>query len=309
MFDLLGYKWGSSTGGTASGTISWNADDLLSDLDLDTGVTSSQMIEALRDAFETWENVAAINFVQGGSSADVTLVAKPYSDDILGEAVTGIVTTPGANGATIFNEAVQSTVYFDSSDQTWSPFGDTGSENFFAVAVHEIGHVIGLGHVSDDTQIMHDFLIATDLGSGDIEGAQTLYGTDVGDEPVSSGDAVGGGGGSVGGSDDGGGGGGGGALAILLGLFALIGGLFTGGATAVVALAGRSAGGNSNEQSNNDHDLHHQDDGHNHDGHDHESHVYEYIGLDDEPFLPMIDFKPPALLGEDEDEMEDSFFL
>ena len=38
MFDLLGYKWGSSTGGTASGTISWNADDLLSDLDLDAGV-------------------------------------------------------------------------------------------------------------------------------------------------------------------------------------------------------------------------------------------------------------------------------
>jgi len=98
-------------------------------------------------------------------------------------------------------------IVFD-TEETWAPYG-IGGTDFYAVALHEIGHIIGLGHVDDITEIMNPYISADDLGDGDIDGARYLYGE--GDGSVAA-DAP---------EDDGGGGGGGG----LGGIVALIGGI------------------------------------------------------------------------------------
>lgn len=306
MFELLGYKWGNSAGETPSGTIEWNSDGLMAGLDLAAGVTATQMNNTLDDAFEAWESVASVDFLKVNSGADLNLVAGGLSGTTAGEALTSFNLTPGAAfNPSIYNVAFSSTVTFDSSLRTWSPEGSGTSTDFFSVAVHEIGHVIGLDHVSDVTQIMNDFISADTLGSGDIEGVQTIYGTD-GSSSGGGGSAGGSGdGGASGGGGDDGGGGGGGALGLILGLVALIAGLFTGGAGAAVALAGRVATNDEDEATLENLDHLFSDDAH---SLMHHEHSHSHMIWDEEPPLPMIEFEPTALV-DDEDDMAENFFL
>ncbi len=49
---------------------------------------------------------------------------------------------------------------------------------FYNLVLHEIGHVLGLGHVGTDNIMNPDFdQSSTSLGEGDIEGIQSIYGT------------------------------------------------------------------------------------------------------------------------------------
>ena len=71
---------------------------------------------------------------------------------------------------------------------TWSPFGGVANTvDFFAVAVHEIGDVIGLDQPNEPTQIMNAIIQVDELGLGDIQGAQFVYGTDGADVEVEAG--------------------------------------------------------------------------------------------------------------------------
>ena len=79
---------------------------------------------------------------------------------------------------TPFGEIVSGEIKLDSSVE-WAPFGQTDLD-FYAVALHEIGHVIGLDHVNDLSEIMNSSVAASDLGDGDILGAQVLYGDEEG---------------------------------------------------------------------------------------------------------------------------------
>lgn len=54
-----------------------------------------------------------------------------------------------------------------------------GEQAMRAILVHELGHVLGLAHVDDDTQLMYGGnLVRTDLGDGDLEGLARLGAVD-----------------------------------------------------------------------------------------------------------------------------------
>lgn len=286
MYSLIGTKWGSSTIGTPSGDINWHDD--LTGLPTTSGSDTADLIAALEGAFQAWENAAAISFVDGGAT-DLTVTYSSFSSDS-NSANDGAAATASWSGG---GQPVNARITFN-SDFTWNPVG--GFVNFYGVALHEIGHIIGLGHVPDPSEIMYDVIGPSDtsLGDGDVEGAQYLYGTDAGDVPVTP----------MGGSGGGGGGGGAAGAGLLLGLLALIIGLFSGGAGAAAMMAaGRVASGDDDEaeggtETDPDFDEHYTIDA--------DGAWTHYVYL---PDLPLIDFGEAPRYDDDEDDLQNAFFI
>jgi hypothetical protein len=176
-YSVADMKWGTPTLGTDSGTILW-ASDLSSGLNYDSGLyNAGQFDSALQSAFNAWENVASIDFETTGSfgSADITVDMASLAGATVGRATTSFAVLPGTD------RILESEIDLDSNVE-WSPYGDSfGGLSFYAVALHEIGHAIGMEHVNDTSEIMNPFVEANELGDGDVAGARVLYGSDPGD--------------------------------------------------------------------------------------------------------------------------------
>lgn len=285
MFELLNVKWGEPTFGTPSGTVTWSS-ELGGGLVLNNGATDESIDETLSQALQAWEDVAAVSFVEDTTDPMFTFAAAPIDIEFAGVTVFQ-PDLPGLN-------TTESADVFFNSQYLWSDNGGTGSTDFYAVALHEIGHIIGLDHPEDPSQIMNAVIQTDTLGDGDIRGAQFVYGTDGDDVPLEQ----------VARADDGdsgGGGGGGGGGGLLVGLLALLASVFTGGGALVAMAAGRIAGATVDEDDSaaasadeatavaalqwENAGTHSHDHGHAHG----EEHVHG-VRIEDFALLPGIDF-------------------
>lgn len=174
-FATADLKWGDPTLGTESGTIYWSA-DLSDGLVYDGSLYGTADFEAaLQEAFDTWEMVASVDFERAAdpADADLTIDMAPLAGSTVGVAYYSYFVLPGTD------QIIDASIDMDSLE-SWAPFGETDL-NWYAVALHEIGHTLGLEHVNDTTEIMNPVISTDRLGDGDIAGVRELYGFDATD--------------------------------------------------------------------------------------------------------------------------------
>ncbi len=176
-------KWGDSVPGTPA-SVTWS---LIPD-GTGCGSECSSTISSLASfmpagfkaeierAFNAWESVAGITFTEvtdsgapfdsPGATGDIRIGGHGF-DGTSGILAHGYY--PPANGISAAGD-----IHFDTAE-SWS----IGSNiDIFTVALHEIGHAIGLGHSSNADAVMYAYYggPVSGLHQDDIDGAVYLYG-------------------------------------------------------------------------------------------------------------------------------------
>jgi Ca2+-binding RTX toxin-like protein len=171
-------KWGSPTPGTEGGQVTWSFATLAGAIfDFDDSISEAAYQALVRAAFDAWEAVANIDFVEVSDSLSVDIrLGWDAIDGINGtvaEAAYSYFVNPGYDTFDFVE------IRFDTAE-TWTTnpdYAGLSSVNFFTTALHEIGHALGLGHSSDPNAIMYFATNTTvDLTADDIAGAQAIYG-------------------------------------------------------------------------------------------------------------------------------------
>lgn len=177
-FELADIKWGNPQQGTSGGIVTWsfateNRSGQSSDVNFSTPMPTF-FVQEVRDAFDAWEAVADIDFVEVEDSNDVNIRVGLGTLD--GPGSPGQTNTVGTAFFSFFNDGTfeKAFVVMDVADYT----SDADSSEFFLTTLHEIGHAIGFNHEDDVPSIMSTLInnSITGLTSDDIQGAQTLYG-------------------------------------------------------------------------------------------------------------------------------------
>lgn len=178
-------KWGDTRIGTPGGTVTWSfAEGPGAFYSFDASITLAEYQDAVRAAFDAWSRVADIEFVELADSAasDIRLGWDTLDGpgNVRGETAVGQRTGPG------FID-MSAEISFDIAE-TWYPEKASDAQLLYRVALHEIGHAIGLAHTDDPTSIMHPVVLVSDLSATDITDVQAIYGEAPGFEPFATAD-------------------------------------------------------------------------------------------------------------------------
>ncbi|KAM8977654.1 collagenase 3-like [Pelodytes ibericus] len=132
--------------------------------------------QIISDAFKVWSEVTPLVFIQrrsGASDIMISFGARDHGDFFSFDGPSGILAHAFPPG-----EDIGGDIHFD-EDETWVL--GTGAYNLFTVAVHELGHALGLDHSNDPGALMfplYTYISSKDysLPSDDVLGIQQLYG-------------------------------------------------------------------------------------------------------------------------------------
>lgn len=176
-YELTGAKWGAPALGTSAGPVTYSfVTQIHGDepIPLTAEPFAPEYKAEVREAFAEWSATAGVAFVEVADS--------PASQIRIGwEPTDGGFYGVGDAYWTYEDGRLQRTWIGFDDGETWVA-GGNGPElrnglDFEALALHEIGHAIGLGHYEAAPAIMNSVITADALQPSDVAGARALYGT------------------------------------------------------------------------------------------------------------------------------------
>ena len=122
-------------------------------------ITCSQ--QSIRDAFSEWASVAPLKFIEttNNDRANIKIVITNISQGGLGYPPFSNEPCKELAGLLVIRPNPNSTC-----------------DSYYCLALHEIGHILGLGHVLSNNVMNPDQNYYKNLQQGDIQGIQTIYG-------------------------------------------------------------------------------------------------------------------------------------
>jgi hypothetical protein len=139
-------------------------------------LSSSQTEAAIQQAMAHWAQVVHVTWVQGTNPTAPQTVNIFFATYAHGDGYP--FDGPGGVLAHTFYpappnpEPIAGDMHFNDSE-SWHIGANI---DVFSVALHELGHSLGLGHSDDPSDVMYPYYkMVTTLNSGDIAAAQTLY--------------------------------------------------------------------------------------------------------------------------------------
>ncbi|CAD5211694.1 unnamed protein product [Bursaphelenchus okinawaensis] len=132
--------------------------------------------ELVKQAFSAWEIVIAIEFIEVRTAHNADIVIRFENTNPINNTDHSSFSVGSATGP------VKSTIWLRESEK-WDVFQkqEEGKIDLFLVLVHEIGHVLGLDHISDPNSVMFPvFQRKTGdelpvINSDDVERLRTIY--------------------------------------------------------------------------------------------------------------------------------------
>lgn len=183
-------RWSSSTISYSFATSDYGNRAYSGEYTYDSSVPET-LRDEVRAAFDRWSQAAEINFVEVADSASVNI--RLGMDAIDGKGGTLGETWSWGSRGTYFDADIR----FDTADLTYANGSATASdgESFYLLALHEIGHAIGLDHPTADAAwtLMNAYYTGTldDASLDDVAALQSIYGarkTSAGAEALTGGE-------------------------------------------------------------------------------------------------------------------------
>jgi hypothetical protein len=136
--------------------------------------------QAVRNAMATWANTVPVTFSEVAAGAvDILIGWRPANDpdhSMVGGVLAHADFPPGCG---VINNSLPRPVHFDDTEHVWSIGAVASAYDVETVALHELGHIIGLYHSSVAGSVMYPTVSSNftkrALTADDVSGAKALY--------------------------------------------------------------------------------------------------------------------------------------
>lgn len=163
-------------------TCSWNQTELTYAFDTGTNdVAGDAEFQAVRNAFQTWASVIQLTFreVGEGDNPNVLIGWRPANDPDLNMQGGTLAHADFPPGCSVVTNTLPKPVHFDDTEHAWTIGAAPGAFDVESVALHEIGHILGLAHTNVSGAVMFPSIspntTVRNLAQDDIQGIQQLY--------------------------------------------------------------------------------------------------------------------------------------
>lgn len=160
----------------------WDKCDLTFAFDTGTNdIAGAAEFQAVRNAFQTWAAVVNLTFteVTVNDNPDVRIGWRQANDPDFNMAGTTLAHADFPPACSVVTNTLPKPVHFDDQEHTWANGAVANAFDVETVALHEIGHILGLAHSSVSGAVMAPTVSSNftkrNLTADDIAGVQSLY--------------------------------------------------------------------------------------------------------------------------------------